>query len=98
MPRKTRDIDGSLRKKGFKREDKHHIFYQLWVDEKKTTIYTKVSHGSSEVHDSLLGQMARQLRLDRNQFCELVDCSLTHEDYLAILRTAGHIESLSGET
>lgn len=92
MPRKTRDIEGSLGKKGFKRKDTHHTFYHLWVDDKKTTIYTKVSHGSNEVPDPLLGQMAKQVKLTRNQFCELVDCSLTQEGYLAILRDAGHIE------
>jgi|CXWK01.1.fsa_nt_gi hypothetical protein len=97
MPRKTRDIEGSLGKKGFKKKDTHHTFFHLWVDDKKTTIHTKISHGSKEVSDPLLGQMAKQVRLNRSQFCDLVDCSLTHDGYLEILREGGHIEPLSDE-
>jgi hypothetical protein len=58
------------------------------VDGKKTPIYTKISHGEREIRDKLLGVMARQLRLTRLQFLELIDCKLTEPEYVQLLRGA----------
>src|SRR5205823_4623038 len=68
----------------------------LWVDGKKTRIYTKVSHGEKEIPDNLLGAMARQLNLNKKQFLELVDCPLTREIYVS--RKACVAPSQSGTT
>jgi predicted RNA binding protein YcfA (HicA-like mRNA interferase family) len=79
MPRPAREVMASLEKKGFTKKENDHTFFHLWVDGKKTTVYTKVSHGEKEIHDNLLGAMARQLRLSKKQFLELVDCPLTFD-------------------
>lgn len=91
MPRDAREVMGALQRKGFHLVQRDHAYFQLYVDGKKTPIYTKVSHGEREIHDSLLGAMSRQLRLSKGQFGELVECPLSEAEYVGILREGGHI-------
>ena len=93
MPKDAREVIAGLEKKGFRRRDNDHAFLHLWVDGKKTPVYTKVSHGEKEIGDKLLGMMARQVRLVRKQFLELVECPLKLDEYIAILRREGHVAS-----
>lgn len=60
-----RKIETALEAKGFTKRDGDHEFYDLLVKGKKVGIMTKISRGSSyKVYsDSLLGMMAKQLRL-----------------------------------
>lgn len=94
MPRRARDVSSALERKGFKRRESKDAYFELWVDGKKTPIFTKMSQGEREIHDGLLGAMARQLRLRKTQFDDLVECPLSMEDYVGILQEDGHI----GET
>jgi len=89
MPRPARDVMAGLAKKGFSKKENDHTFLHLWVDDKKTRVYTKVSHGEKEIPDNLLGAMARQLNLNKKQFLDLVDCPLTLDAYVTTLRAAG---------
>jgi hypothetical protein len=91
MPRSAREISSALERKGFERRESKDAYFHLWVDGKKTPIYTKMSQGEREIHDGLLGAMARQLRLRKAQFDDLVECPLSKEDYVGILREEGHI-------
>jgi len=91
MPKDAREVIAGLERKGFRRRDNDHTFLHLWVNEKKTAIFTKVSHGEKEIHDKLLGIMARQVSLNRKQFTQLIDCPLSMNDYLAILRAQSRI-------
>jgi hypothetical protein len=91
MPRPARDIAAALQQKGFKRKENDHTFFHLWVAGKKTMIFTKLSHGERELPDSLLSAMARQVKLNRKQFFDLVDCPLSSQNYINLLRTTGHI-------
>ena len=84
MARDKRDIDGSLTKKGFVRDDTHHhqyIYYDL--QGQRTTRRTRMSHGSGHktIGDALLGQMARQLGISKKNFLELIDCTLDQRGY-----------------
>lgn len=92
MPKDAKDIAAGLVKKGFAPREGDHAFYHLVVNGKKTIISTKISHGEKEIRDKLLGIMARQLKLSKRDFINLVDCPLTAEEYLAMLRQARHIE------
>ena len=84
-----RVIDAALCKKGFLKEaDGDHIRYFLpnetgtdWI------VRTKISHGmkGSTIDAWLLSQMARQLHLTKNQFFDLIDCTLDEESYRGIL-------------
>ena len=89
--RKTRKIDASLTKKGFVREDSHHIYYKFCIDGKVTSVYTYVSHGNQEVDSYLLRQMADQIGLNVDEFKQFIDCHLDREHYMEIIRQKGII-------
>ena len=91
MPRKTIDIMANLKRKGFRQRDGDDKYFHLYVDGKKTAVFTFVSHGEREVHDGLLAQMAKQTKLVKKEFLELVDCPMTGARYLELLRERGHI-------
>jgi hypothetical protein len=46
----------------------------------------------------LLGAVARQVKLTRKQFNDLVDCPLTSEECVKALRKAGAVETPKGES
>ena len=94
MPVKAkRDVEAALKKKGFAQDDgDHHWFFYWTLDGKKTTVRTKTSHGSTkDLGDSLLKEMARQVRISKVQFLDLVDCPLGREEYERLLREGGHV-------
>ncbi len=92
MPKAARLVMAALEKKGFQKRENDHTFFHLYVGGKKTIVFTKVSHGEKEIPDKLLGVMARQLKIKKKQFLDLIDCPLTEEKYLEILRQAGIVE------
>ena len=87
--RKGRDIDAALRKKGFSRDTSgDHVFYFFG---KTRIIKTKMSHGmlGSTIGAGLIGDMAIQLRLSKEQFLDLVDCTLDADGYQEIIESLG---------
>lgn len=89
MPRPANDVASGLCKKGFESRENDHTFFHLYVDGRKSIIFTKISHGEKEIGDRLLAMMARQLRLSRKQFLDLIDCPLAKTQYVSLLRNAG---------
>lgn len=89
MPKKARDVIAGLTQKGFQAKENDHTFLHLFVDGRKTAVYTKVSHGEKEIGDKLLGLMARQIRLSRREFLDLIECPLSHDAYIVLLRNKG---------
>ena len=87
---KVRKILNSLEKKGFAPSQGDHTFLILYVNGKKTSIHTKVSHGDSEINGYLINQMSIQLKLEKNRFLDLVNCPLSLESYLEILKGQGY--------
>jgi len=82
--RTAREIDSALCKKGFRRElDGRHIRY--FFNER---IFTFISHGpmGATIDSPLIALMARQLRLTKKQFLDLIDCTVSEEDYRVILQ------------
>lgn len=86
---KVRDILTGLRKKGFCQSESDHSHLILYVDDKKTEIRTKVSHGASEINDSLINIMSIQLKLEKKEFADLVYCPMSFSDYLKSLSQKG---------
>ncbi|MDH4990705.1 hypothetical protein QEZ48_07660 [Aquamicrobium lusatiense] len=87
MARDRKDIDASLQRKGFKRDDgDHHYYIYHNLAGRKTIKKTKMSMGSSHktIGDPLLGQMARQIGVTKPSFLELVDCTLDQAGYEAL--------------
>lgn len=88
MPRKTADVVTGLQKKGFEPGKKTHHKYYVYrtTDGDLSVIRTYISHSSKELSDSLLGQMAKQCKLKREEFLRLVDCTLDQEGYQALVQ------------
>jgi len=89
MPtRKTRKIVSSLTKKGFhsKKGKSKHIKYTLYVNGKKTSVFTWVSHGLDEYEDKLLNAMRKELRLESSkELDDLIECPMSEKELIALL-------------
>lgn len=90
--RKVKDIEMALQKKGFLLKQSHHRFFVFHVEGKKTSIRTRLSHGAKEYDDHLLGQMAKQVKLPKEDLLRLIDCPLSEEEYKEILIESGSIK------
>jgi hypothetical protein len=89
MPRKKIDVESALKRKGFKQtEGDHHWFVYVTIEGEKTTSRTKTSHTQKmkDIPDNLLSQMARQCKLSKRDFLDLIDCPLSREAYEDILK------------
>lgn len=94
MVRKPGDVEKSLMKKGFKRKEGDHSYFNYFTKAgKKTSVFTKTSHGAKELDDSLLGMMARQCKLSRQNFDLLIECPLDRDSYERKLVEVGAIEA-----
>jgi len=78
-PQKTKDLDTLFKKKGFLPQERDHTYYLLYYKNKKTSVFTKISHGLREYGDKLLSQMAKELSLTNSEFEDLVGCPLTYD-------------------
>lgn len=84
MTRPKAAIEQSLLSKGFENKSGDHRFLIYHsMEGKKTTARTKTSHTPKmkDVADGLLGQMAKQCKLTKKDFLDLVDCPLSREAY-----------------
>ena len=87
MPKKTREIIGGLEKKGFDRKEGDHIYLHYYNKQgKKTRVFTKVSHSKEEYGKTLLALIARQLRLNKQQLYDLIECPISRNEYEQILK------------
>ena len=85
---KTRDIINNLGKKGFDvNNTRDHIWLNYLTPEgRKTMIRTKLSHGEDSIGDPLISAMAKQTQLRKNEFINLVSCSMSREEYYSIVK------------
>jgi trans-2-enoyl-CoA reductase len=83
-----------LEAKGFKVREGDHSFYSLYVDGKKTSVFTKISHGSSyKVYsDSLLGFVKKQMSLTSEELRQYIECTISYDMYVQILKEKGRIK------
>ena len=88
--RSGRDIDSALTKKGFDRtKESDHVRYYLYDQQTGANLtQTKMSHGilGNTIGATLISQMARQLRLTKRQFVDLINCTLNEDGYREILK------------
>ncbi len=92
MPRDRKGVESGLKSKGFRQtEGDHHFFIYFTAAGLKTPVKTKTSHGMREIPDNLLALMAKQCRLPKGAFLNLVDCPLARAEYERILQGAGEI-------
>ena len=82
-------MEASLEAKGFRPDERHHhYFIYHGSDGARTPVMTKTSHGSGSktIGDPLLAQMAKQCRVTKPQFLDLVDCPLDREAFERLQR------------
>ncbi len=84
-------VKKSLLKKGFDKVNKDHQFF-IFKHGGKEILHTKVSHGKKGLTRLLIGQMSRQCKLSKDEFTDLVNCPLSKEQYLEILRKKGMLD------
>lgn len=84
--RKAREIKEGLTKKGFIAVQRDHTYLFLCVEGRKSRVHTKISHGLSEYGDNLLSFVAKELHISKKQLADLLDCPLSYEEYLAMLK------------
>ncbi len=94
--RERRKIQKSLKEKGFaKTEGGDHEVYTFEFEGQRTDAVTIISRGSGYKNygSKLIGIMAHQLFLTKNQLLRLIDCPMQQPDYERILITKGVISN-----
>ena len=99
MPSLKKDmVVRNLIKKGFEQDERDHL-YLCYVrsDGLRTSIRTKVSHGSkSDITTGLVSAMARQCHITTQQFKQLAECTLDRQQYEQLLAIGGQFSALRG--
>jgi hypothetical protein len=88
MPIPARKIVSGLDKLDAERKDSRDIIYRVFSDDGTLIAKTKISHGSSEISDNLVSQIAKQLFLRKKQLMWIVDCIWGRQDYLKYYETS----------
>ena len=70
--------------KGMVRDENHHHMFRKSVNG-VTTLITRISHGSNEIDEGLGKLMANQCALQLKEFWALVDCTMTAEQWDALV-------------
>jgi len=82
---KISEIDKIFNKLNLQLRSTGHIYGWLIVDGKKI-LRVHYSHGKGDIPGKIANKIRGQLKLSEKDFQMLLQCPLTYEDYLAILR------------
>jgi len=82
---KISEIDKIFNKLNLQLRSTGHIYGWLIVNGKKV-LRVHYSHGKCDTPDKITNKIRGQLKLSEKDFQMLLQCPLTYEDYLAILR------------
>lgn len=89
---KAKDVRCGLCNKGFVEDRRRdHCYFFFHHRGRKTNIYTKISHGATDLSNSLCSAMARQVRLSGPRFHDFMVCPYSQEDYTNHLIGSGHL-------
>jgi predicted RNA binding protein YcfA (HicA-like mRNA interferase family) len=86
--RSAAEIEKVLKKKGFEEQKsrKHHKWYVLMVDGKKSRVNTYLSHNGQDYGKKLMGEVKKQLCFDDTTKMEdYFDCTFSEADYKTML-------------
>jgi hypothetical protein len=78
-------VASALLAKGMVQDENHHHMFRKEV-EGVTQLVTRMSHGANEIGDELGKRMASQCALRLKEFWNLVDCTLSAEDWDSLVR------------
>jgi len=78
--RKAAAVESALEAKGMDRDESHHHMFRKEING-VTQLVTRVSHSGGEINDHLGKLMGSQCCLQLKEFWELVDCTLSQEEW-----------------
>jgi hypothetical protein len=85
MSRSPGVVERALLDKGMERDENHHHMFRKTIDG-VTHLVTRTSHNAQEINDHLAMLMGKQLCLQQREFWNLVECTLSEDDWIAIVR------------
>jgi len=97
MQIKREDIKTALCKKGFIGKPGDHNYFHLYVDGKRSNVFTYLSHGSGyrEYGDELIDCVKDEMRITKPEFLRFIDCALNGDEYVELLKQRGKIRNSS---
>ena len=81
----------ALTSKGFEAVETHHTMLWLVVRGNRTGIHTWISHGTRKAEDWLLGQIARQIHLTKQELLKFIDCEIGADNYVTLMIERSHL-------
>lgn len=88
-------LESALTRKGFEleKQKKDHKYYRLYVEGKKTSVLTKVSHGQKyTISKYLFGITRQQMKFENNSELELfVNCEIDKNTYIKMMVDRGFV-------
>jgi hypothetical protein len=87
---KKNDMDRVFRKLDLTVRSTGHNYGWLILKGKKI-LRVHYSHGKGDIPEKVTSKIRGQLKLSEKDFRNLVDCPLTYEGYIALLKTKGVI-------
>ncbi len=82
-------VQHALEAKGFVRKAGDHRRFRLHVDGIRSEITTRFSHGDRRIEEGRLRQIARQCALSVKEMRSLIECGLSGQGYVDLLRQRG---------
>jgi hypothetical protein len=82
---KSTDIDRAWAKLGMVIKNKGDV-HAYFLEGGKLIVWTRRSHGSGKLDGNIPHKIRTQMKLNEDQFSELIACPLTRDDYVKILR------------
>lgn len=66
--------------------------FWFYVGSKKSSVHTRISHGTKEYGPGLLSQVRQQMRLETaSEFDRFMDCPMDEAEYRDLLIARGHV-------
>lgn len=83
----SKSAEHALLYKGFRLDDRGDRYFIFHEGDRKTSVFTFISHGSKhDLDDFLVGKMSKQMQLTKREFLTFVSCQIDRAGYLRLLR------------
>lgn len=88
---KKKEIEKIFRKLDLNVRSTGHQYGWLLVNGTKI-LRVHYSHGRGDIPGKVINKIRGQLKLSKRDFKDLIECPLTYEDYISILKQKGFID------
>ena len=90
MQLKKRDVQKIFQKLNLEVRSTHHIYGWLVINGEKI-LRVHYSFGKGNIPSKITEKIRGQLKLNQQNFKDLIECPLTKEDYLEIIKEKGYL-------